>query len=75
MGGQEAKAVVAIDLCYYGRYLMKSGLGERVEEAVTETKEVGREPVDAVRVDTTEVGEHESFGYNCSVFWGYAVPF
>lgn len=66
---------MAIDLGYYGRYLVESGGSEGVKEVVADTEEVGGEAVDAVGVDTAEIGENEGLGYDLGIFWRHAVLF
>lgn len=66
---------MAVDLGYYGCYLVEGGRGEGVQEVVADAEDVGGETVDAVGVDAAEIGEDEGFGYDLGIFWGHAVPF
>ncbi len=73
MRREEAEAVVAVDLGYYGSDLVECRRCEGVEETFAEACHIRGEAVDAVGVDATEIGENEGFGYNRCIFWKYTV--
>lgn len=75
MRGEETEAVVSIYLCYYKCYLVESWGSEGVKEAFAETEQVGGEAIDAVGVNSSQVGEHEGFSYYGCVFWRDAIAF
>ncbi len=66
---------MAVDLGYYGRYLVEGGRGDGVQQVVPDAEDVGGETVDAVGVDAAEIGEHEGFGYDLGISCGHAVLF
>lgn len=72
-GGDEAEAIVGVDLGYDGGDFFEGGLGGGGEDFLPDASHVGRDAVDAVGVHAAEVGGDEAFGDCEGVLFGNAV--